>query len=136
MLCQLELLTLFSVSTRAADLPAPYSLCNFAFFVYGVGAALRTEFFDRKLVGLRLLVLGGRVVARLAGVTRKRNQISHYNTPRKKLLAFEKLSASGAGRRAARSDVQTWKAHDGIRTRDLFLTKEVLYRLSYMGILR
>jgi hypothetical protein len=25
-------------------------------------------------------------------------------------------------------------AHDGIRTRDLFLTKEVLYRLSYMGI--
>ena len=26
------------------------------------------------------------------------------------------------------------KAHDGIRTRDLFLTKEVLYRLSYMGI--
>jgi hypothetical protein len=25
------------------------------------------------------------------------------------------------------------KAHDGIRTRDLFLTKEVLYRLSYMG---
>ncbi len=29
---------------------------------------------------------------------------------------------------------QIWKAHDGIRTRDLFLTKEVLYRLSYMGI--
>jgi hypothetical protein len=28
----------------------------------------------------------------------------------------------------------SWKAHDGIRTRDLFLTKEVLYRLSYMGI--
>ncbi len=28
------------------------------------------------------------------------------------------------------------KAHDGIRTRDLFLTKEVLYRLSYMGIAR
>jgi hypothetical protein len=26
-----------------------------------------------------------------------------------------------------------FKAHDGIRTRDLFLTKEVLYRLSYMG---
>jgi hypothetical protein len=25
------------------------------------------------------------------------------------------------------------QAHDGIRTRDLFLTKEVLYRLSYMG---
>jgi hypothetical protein len=25
-------------------------------------------------------------------------------------------------------------AHDGNRTRDLFLTKEVLYRLSYMGV--
>jgi hypothetical protein len=29
----------------------------------------------------------------------------------------------------------TLKAHDGNRTRDLFLTKEVLYRLSYMGII-
>jgi hypothetical protein len=26
------------------------------------------------------------------------------------------------------------KAHDGNRTHDLFLTKEVLYRLSYVGI--
>ena len=26
-----------------------------------------------------------------------------------------------------------YKAHGGNRTRDLFLTKEVLYRLSYMG---
>ena len=33
-----------------------------------------------------------------------------------------------------RRGFQIWKAHDGIRTRDLFLTKEVLYRLSYMGI--
>ena len=73
----------FSVSTRARDLPASLPLSNFAFFVYGVGAASRTEFLDRKLVGLRLLVLGGRVVARFAGLTRKRNQISHYNTPRK-----------------------------------------------------
>jgi hypothetical protein len=56
---------------------------DFSFFVYGVGAAFRTEFFDRKLVGLRLLVLGRRVVARFAGVARKRNQISHYTTPRK-----------------------------------------------------
>ena len=31
---------------------------------------------------------------------------------------------------------QIWTAHDGIRTRDLFLTKEVLYRLSYMGARR
>jgi hypothetical protein len=87
--------------------------------MYSVGAAFRTEFLDRKFVGLRLLVLGGRVVARLAGFTRKRNQVSHYNTPRKNFLFSEPLRKSGA--------------HDGIRTRDLFLTKEVLYRLSYMG---
>ena len=30
--------------------------------------------------------------------------------------------------------LREFAAHDGIRTRDLFLTKEVLYRLSYMGI--
>ena len=72
MLCQLELLTRVLVSTRTLEVPAPlpqsscqrlYSLSDFAFFVYRVGAASRTEFFDRKLVGLRLLVLGGRVVA-------------------------------------------------------------------------
>jgi hypothetical protein len=34
----------------------------------------------------------------------------------------------------SRAIVRELKAHDGIRTRDLFLTKEVLYRLSYMGI--
>jgi hypothetical protein len=28
---------------------------------------------------------------------------------------------------------QILQAHGGNRTRDLFLTKEVLYRLSYMG---
>ena len=35
-------------------------------------------------------------------------------------------------RRAARPQPQQ-KAHDGTRTRDLILTKDVLYRLSYMG---
>jgi hypothetical protein len=122
----------FLESTRICDLPASltltdgphlYSLSNFTFFMYGVGAAFRTEFLDRKLVGLRLLVLGRRVVARLAGFTRKRNQVSHYNTPRDNFLFTFSLT-----------DAQIWKAHDGIRTRDLFLTKEVLYRLSYMGI--
>jgi hypothetical protein len=29
--------------------------------------------------------------------------------------------------------LRSFKAHGGNRTRDLFLTKEVLYRLSYMG---
>jgi hypothetical protein len=31
--------------------------------------------------------------------------------------------------------IEEFGAHDGNRTRDLFLTKEVLYRLSYMGII-
>ena len=63
--------------------------------MYGVGAASRTEFFDRKLVGLRLLVLAGRVVARLASFTRKRNQVSHYNTPRNNFLFSEPVLKSG-----------------------------------------
>jgi hypothetical protein len=43
-------------------------------------------------------------------------------------------SASKNSRAIQLLNCATWKAHDGIRTRDLFLTKEVLYRLSYMGI--
>ena len=38
--------------------------------------------------------------------------------------AHSRLAARPAGGHLQR-------AHDGIRTRDLFLTKEVLYRLSY-----
>ena len=45
------------------------------------------------------------------------------------------LSLSSASKNFfAAQPARIWKAHDGIRTRDLFLTKEVLYRLSYMGI--
>jgi hypothetical protein len=94
-------------------------------------AASRTEFLDRKFVGLRLLILAGRVVARLAGVARKRNQISHCNTPRKKYPSRKKPSRKIPAPLNRRSKIG---AHDGIRTRDLFLTKEVLYRLSYMGV--
>ena len=94
-------------------------------------AASRTEFLDRKFVGLRLLILAGRVVARLAGVARKRNQISHCNTPRKKYPPRKKRSRKIPAPLSRRSKIG---AHDGIRTRDLFLTKEVLYRLSYMGL--
>jgi hypothetical protein len=57
-------------------------------------------------------------------------------------LVFGYFSDSRAGFRneyptrsqETRANVEEVKAHDGIRTRDLFLTKEVLYRLSYMGI--
>ena len=94
-------------------------------------AASRTEFLDRKFVGLRLLILAGRVVARLAGVARKRNQISHCNTPRKKYPSRKIPSRKIPAPLSRRSKIG---AHDGIRTRDLFLTKEVLYQLSYMGI--
>jgi hypothetical protein len=41
---------------------------NFAFFMQRVSAAPGTEFLDRKFVGLRLFVLGGRIVARFASV--------------------------------------------------------------------
>jgi hypothetical protein len=41
---------------------------------------------------------------------------------------------SRTGSLKSRRNTRELKAHDGIRTRDLFLTKEVLYRLSYMGI--
>jgi hypothetical protein len=93
-------------------------------------AASRTEFLDRKFVGLRLLVLAGRVVARLAGVARKRNQISHFNSLEKTRLEKNRpLKVSAPLSRRSKIG-----AHDGIRTRDLFLTKEVLYRLSYMGL--
>jgi hypothetical protein len=85
----------------------------------GVRAALRTKLLDRKFVGLYLLVFGGGVVARFASVARKRNQISHYTVPRK--------TSASPGKR-------TSGAHDGNRTHDLFLTKEVLYRLSYVGL--
>src|SRR5580698_2355115 len=99
-------------------------------------AASRTEFLDRQFVGLRLLILAGRVVARLAGVARKRNQISHCNTPRKKYPSRKKPSRKIPSRKipAPLSRRSKIGAHDGIRTRDLFLTKEVLYRLSYMGL--
>jgi hypothetical protein len=51
------------------------------------------------------------------------------------MKAKSDLSLSSASKNfSAAWPAQIWKAHDGIRTRDLFLTKEVLYRLSYMGI--
>jgi hypothetical protein len=43
-------------------------LRNFAFFMERVRAAFGAELLDRKLVGLRLFIFAGRVVARFAGV--------------------------------------------------------------------
>ena len=61
MLCQLELLTrLFSIYACSVERPRS---SYFAFFVYGMRATPGAEFLDRKFVGLRLLVLGRRVVA-------------------------------------------------------------------------
>jgi hypothetical protein len=50
-------------------------------------------------------------------------------------LRIEDASAMFAPSEEAETYSPILKAHDGNRTRDLFLTKEVLYRLSYMGIL-
>ena len=68
MLCQLELLTRrYCWRTR---LVADYKnrLRNFAFLMQRVRAAFGAELLDRKLIGLRLFVFRGRIVARLAGV--------------------------------------------------------------------
>jgi hypothetical protein len=78
-----------------------------------MGAASRAEFLDRELLGLALFVPAGVVIAAFATVARQADQISHFGLP---LPLASQI-----------------KAHDGNRTRDLFLTKEVLYRLSYMG---
>jgi hypothetical protein len=43
-------------------------LRNFAFFMERVRAAFAAELLDRKLIGLRLFIFAGRVVARFAGV--------------------------------------------------------------------
>jgi hypothetical protein len=43
-------------------------LRNFAFFVERVRAAFGAELLDRELIGLRLFVFAGGVVARFAGV--------------------------------------------------------------------
>lgn len=79
----------------------------------GVRPATWAELLDHELIGLPLLIFGGRIIAPLATVACKSDQVSnHFGTP-----------------------CLIWRfgAHDGNRTRDLFLTKEVLYRLSYVG---
>jgi hypothetical protein len=49
--------------------------------MYRVGATFGAKFLDRELVGLRLLVFGGGVVALLATLTRQTDQISHCGAP-------------------------------------------------------
>ena len=106
----------------------------------GMRAAKRTEFLDHELLGLLFLVLAGRIVASFAAIACQAYQISH----RTSLLPVScRLSGSGSVslwdaiplvcRDGMPRGRQILQAHDGIRTRDLFLTKEVLYRLSYMG---
>jgi hypothetical protein len=83
----------------------------------GVTPAAWTEFLDRKLLGLALLILASGVIAPFASVTLKADQVSHSVI----------LWSTRAG------SLLPCGAHDGNRTHDLFLTKEVLYRLSYVG---
>ena len=87
----------------------------------GMRAAGRAELLDHELFGLLFLVLGGRIVAPFTTIACQTYQISHQSLD-------QSLWRAARGR-------QIPKAHDGIRTRDLFLTKEVLYRLSYMGLI-
>jgi hypothetical protein len=95
-------------------------------FMRGMISTARAEFLDRELLGLPLFVLARCVVTSLATVTLKANQVSHSSILHEKLSArFSLLPADRPGKRM--------KAHEGNRTLDLFLTKEVLYRLSYVG---
>ena len=87
-------------------MPRVPSRLDLAFLVQDVGPAGGAELLQRELLRRLLLVLGARVVLPLAGVADQGDQIAH---------------------------VVPLGAHDRIRTGDLFLTKEVLYRLSYVG---
>ena len=82
---QLELLTLLGPidrPDRRAWPPVTARLLlpsNFTLFVYRMAATTRAEFLDRKLVGLALLVLGGRVIAPFATIALKSYQVSHLS---------------------------------------------------------
>src|ERR1700758_241439 len=101
----------------------------------GMRAAGRTEIFDDELFGLLLLVLARRIITSFATIACQTYQISHRPslllTPRT-ISSVRSWQSFGMPRRHV-SRPPDCAAHDGIRTRDLFLTKEVLYRLSYMG---
>ena len=102
---------------------SPCRLANLGLFVQRVAATTRTELLDLELLRLLLLVPGGHIVAPLAAVARQSDQFPD--------CCHDCFLSSLAPRlRRARA---RFKAHGGNRTRDLFLTKEVLYRLSYMG---
>ena len=115
-----------------------------------------TELLDRELFGLPLLVFARGVVASLATVTLKSNQVSHClislfeaaarrlnfpNAPHRFVCSLRFAPLACPLFRASGTVVFIWGgpllmmmiAHEGNRTLDLFLTKEVLYRLSYVG---
>jgi hypothetical protein len=108
----------------------------------GMRAARWTELLDDELLGLLFLVLAGRIVASFAAIAGQTYQISHRPSllsvpilwPGEPTLSILRNQFYGMPvihcMPRGRGNLQ---AHDGIRTRDLFLTKEVLYRLSYMG---
>jgi hypothetical protein len=96
----------------------PQTALNLGFFMDGMASATWAELFDGKLFRLTLFVFAGHVITPFTAVALKPNKISHVN------------SSLGVTLR----DPFFGEAHDGNRTHDLFLTKEVLYRLSYVGI--
>ena len=110
---QLELLTLRRGSGRR--------LADLGFLVQRVRATTRTKLLDLKLFGLLLFVPGCHVIAPFTAVAR---QSDYFPDCRHDRLLFPRANCAS---------FPVFKAHGGNRTRDLFLTKEVLYRLSYMG---
>ena len=116
----MELLTLRRLPSPSSPQKAWRGRLYLYLAMDGVGAAARAEFLDREFLGLALLVPARRVVTALTAVARKSDKVSH-----------QRLNPKAAD---AALNHESLKAHDGNRTRDLFLTKEVLYRLSYMGV--
>ncbi len=96
------------------------STLNLGFLVDGMASTAWAKLLNGKFLGLALLVFTGDIVAPFAPITLKPYKIPHFCSPcRDRLKAYPGLLS---------------EAHDGNRTHDLFLTKEVLCRLSYVGV--
>ena len=84
-----------------------------------MASTARAKLLNGKFLGLALLVFTSDVIAPFAAIALKPNKIPHCPSPVGQIFSRPGLLC---------------KAHDGNRTHDLFLTKEVLCRLSYVGI--
>src|SRR5260370_39228107 len=108
------------VTVACEEFLSSRSTLNLGFLVDGMASTAWAKLLNGKFLGLALLVFTGDIVAPFAPITLKPYKIPHFCSPcRDRLKAYPGLLS---------------EAHDGNRTHDLFLTKEVLCRLSYVGV--